>query len=130
MLLPLLAMLAAGGIGAYDDFQTLTGAEKLSGHETWFFFVKWGVLIVIGAAVAAELYDDLDLRDVTVPHFGAYSLGVAYLPIVIVVFVTSTSGAVITDGIDSLMAGVSALAYASYGTMISPVPRCAVLPVS
>ena len=54
---------------------------------------------MIGAAVAAGLYDDLDPRDVTVPHFGAYGLGVAYLPIVIVVFVTATSGAVITDGI-------------------------------
>jgi hypothetical protein len=30
MLLPLFAKLAAGGLGAYDDFQTLTGAEKLS----------------------------------------------------------------------------------------------------
>ncbi len=117
MLLPLVAMLAAGGLGAYDDFQTLVGAEKLSGHETWFFFVKWGVLLVIGAAVAAELYGDLNLRDMVVPHFGAYSLGVLYLPVVIVVFVAATSGAVITDGMDGLMAGVSAIAYASYGTI-------------
>ena len=62
------------------------------------------------------------------PHFGANSLGVAYLPIVIVVFVTATSGAVITDKIDGLMAGESALANASYGTIISPVPRCVFLP--
>jgi phospho-N-acetylmuramoyl-pentapeptide-transferase len=117
MLLPLVAMLAAGGLGAYDDFQTLAGAEKLTGHETWFFFVKWGVLLVIGAAVAADLYGDLDLEAVLVPHFGAYSLGVLYLPVVIVVFVTATSGAVITDGMDGLMAGVSAIAYASYGAI-------------
>jgi hypothetical protein len=29
MLPSLLTMPAAGGLGAYDDFQTLTGAEKL-----------------------------------------------------------------------------------------------------
>jgi phospho-N-acetylmuramoyl-pentapeptide-transferase len=117
MLLPLVAMLAAGALGVIDDLQTLTGVQRLSGHETWFWLVKWGVLIAIGAIVAELLYIRLDLDSVLVPHFGAYSLGIAYLPVVVFVFLLATSGALITDGMDGLMAGVSALAYAAYGTI-------------
>jgi phospho-N-acetylmuramoyl-pentapeptide-transferase len=117
MLLPLLAMLAAGGLGLVDDLQTLTGTQKVTGHEVWFWFLKWGVLFVIGAVVAAVLYYHLDLDQVLVPHFGGYSLGLAYLPVIVLVFVVATSGAVIVDGMDGLMAGVSAIAYGAYGTI-------------
>jgi phospho-N-acetylmuramoyl-pentapeptide-transferase len=116
VLLPLLAMLVAAGMGCVDDFQTLVGS-KVTGHELWFWFLKWGALIVIGLVAAPILYFHLDLDSVLVPHFGAYSLGLAYLPIAVIVFVIATSGAVITDGMDGLMAGVSAIAYAAYGTI-------------
>jgi len=117
VLLPVLAMVAAGGLGAVDDFQTLVGRQKLSGHETWFWAVKWGAQVAIGLAVALVLYFRLDLEHVVVPHFGAYRLGLAYVPLALVVFVVATSGAVITDGMDGLMAGVSAFAYAAYGVI-------------
>jgi phospho-N-acetylmuramoyl-pentapeptide-transferase len=117
MLLPLGVMLAGAGLGAFDDMQTLHGRQKLSGHEPWFFFFKWAVLLGIGAVMAAVLYFDFDLKSVVVPHFGGYSLGALYLPVVVIVFVVATSGAVITDGMDGLMAGVCAFAYAAYGVI-------------
>jgi len=116
-LLPLGVMLAGGALGAFDDMQTLHGRQKLTGHERWFFFVKWAVLLVIGSVMAAVLYFEFDLDDALVPHFGAYSLGLLYLPVVVIVFVVAVSGAVITDGMDGLMAGVSAFAYAAYGAI-------------
>jgi phospho-N-acetylmuramoyl-pentapeptide-transferase len=115
--IPLLAMAAAAGPALFDDFQTLVGSGKLSGHETWFWAVKWGVLLAIGGAVAAVLYFHLELDAVLVPHFGSFSLDILYLPVVVVVFVVGTSGIVITDGMDGLMAGVSALAYGAYGVI-------------
>lgn len=117
LLLPLLAMLAAAALATFDDFQTLVGATKLSGHERWFWAVKWAVLIAIGVVVALVLYYKLDLDAVLVPHFGAYSLGIVYIPVVIGVFFAGTSGIVITDGMDGLMAGVSAMAYGAYGAI-------------
>ena len=116
VLLPLLAMLVAAGMGTVDDFQTLVGS-KITGHELWFWFLKWGALILIGLVAAPILYFHLDLDSVLVPHFGAYRLGIAYIPVAVLVFVVATSGAVITDGMDGLMAGVSAFAYAAYGTI-------------
>jgi phospho-N-acetylmuramoyl-pentapeptide-transferase len=117
MLLPLGVMVAGGLLGGLDDFQTLEGRQKLTGHERWFFVVKWGVLLAIGAVLAAVLYFDLDYEDVLVPHFGDYSLGVLYLPVVAITFVVAVSGGAITDGMDGLMAGVSAFAYAAYGAI-------------
>jgi len=117
VLLPLGAMLVAGVLGAFDDFQTLVGAQKLSGHEVWFWFVKWGVLIGIGIVVAVALYFGLHLDAAVLPYFGSVSLGVLYVPVVAIVLLVATSGAVITDGMDGLMAGVSAFAYAAYGAI-------------
>lgn len=117
LLLPLAVMLAGGILGGYDDLQTLVGRGRLTGHERWFFLVKWGVLLGLGAVAAAILYFEFDLDTVVVPHFGAYRLDALYLPAFVAVFVIATSGAVITDGMDGLMAGVSALAYAAYGAI-------------
>ena len=117
VLIPLLAMLAAATLASFDDFQTLVGAQRLTGHEVWVWFVKWGVLLVSGVVVSLLLYFYLDLESVLVPHFGGYSLGVAYVPVAVVVFFAATSGAVITDGMDGLMAGACALAYGAYGAI-------------
>jgi phospho-N-acetylmuramoyl-pentapeptide-transferase len=118
LLLPLGAMLAAAALGGVDDFQTLTTAtRRVTGHELVFWFLKWGALIVIALVVAPVLYFAFGLDEALVPHFGAYGLGLAYIPLTVVVFVVATSGAVITDGMDGLMAGVSAFAYAAYGTI-------------
>ena len=116
-LVPLLAMLAAAALGAFDDFQTLVGRGKMDAHVPWFWMVKWAVLLGIGAAVFIYLYAALDFEHAVVPHFGAYSLGILYVPVAIVVFVAATSGAAITDGMDGLMAGVSAIAFAAYGAI-------------
>jgi phospho-N-acetylmuramoyl-pentapeptide-transferase len=115
--LPLAAMGTAAVLATFDDFQTLVGSKQTAGHERWFWVVKWGVLIGIGVAVALVLYYEMDLESVLVPHFGDYSLGIIYIPVVIGVFFAGTSGMVITDGMDGLMAGVSAIAYGAYGTI-------------
>jgi phospho-N-acetylmuramoyl-pentapeptide-transferase len=117
IVLPLLAMVGSAVLGAVDDFQTLSGREKLRGHEPWFWAVKWAAMIGTGIGVASWLYFRLDYREALVPHFGGYSLGALYLPVTVVVFVAATSGAVITDGMDGLMAGVSLVAYAAYGVI-------------
>ncbi len=117
VLLPLTAMIAAASLGAFDDFQTLVGRQKLSGHETWFWALKWAAYIGMGLGIALALYFHLGLESVVVPHFGAYRLGAVYVPLVLLIFVVATSGAVITDGMDGLMAGVSALGFLAYGAI-------------
>ena len=116
-LVPLLAMLAAAALGMFDDFQTLVGRGKMEAHAPWFWMVKWAVTIGIASAVFVYLYTQLDFKHILVPHYGAYSLGILYIPLAVVIFVVATSGAAITDGMDGLMAGVSAIAFAAYGAI-------------
>ena len=115
--LPLGAMAAAAVLATFDDLQTLVGSKETAGHERWLWVVKWGVLLAVGVAVALVLYYEMDLESVLVPHFGDYSLGVLYIPVVIGVMVAGTSGIVITDGMDGLMAGVSAIAFGAYAAI-------------
>ncbi len=115
--LPLAAMGIAAMLATFDDIQTLVGSKETAGHERWFWLAKWGVLIALGVVVALVLYYEMDLESVLVPHFGDYSLGLLYIPVVIGVFFAGTSGMVITDGMDGLMAGVSAIAFAAYGAI-------------
>ncbi len=117
ILLPLLAMVVSAGVGAVDDSRTLVGREKVSGHEPWFWGVKWAAQIGIGVVAALVLYYQFDLDQVLVPHFGAYSLGILYIPVAVVIFVVASSGAVITDGMDGLMAGVSLIAFLGYAVI-------------
>jgi phospho-N-acetylmuramoyl-pentapeptide-transferase len=117
LLLPVVAMLAVAVLATFDDFQTLVGSQKVSGHERWFWVAKWGVLIAVGVVVALVLYYELDFDGVLVPHFGHYSLGILYIAVVVGVFFAGTSGIVITDGMDGLMAGTSAIAYAAFGAI-------------
>ena len=116
-LVPLLAMLTAAGLGAFDDFQTLVGRAKVEAHAPWFWAVKWVVLLGIAAVVFLYLHLQLDFEHALVPHYGSYSLGLLYVPVAVVVFVVATSGAAITDGMDGLMTGTSAIAFAAYGAI-------------
>lgn len=120
VLLPLALMVVGAGTGMFDDAQTLVGRSKLSGHETWFWAVKWAVLIGMGVAAALYLYFELDLEHAVLPAFlgiAPISLGLVYVPLVVAVFVVATSGAVITDGMDGLMAGVSIFAFLGFGVI-------------
>jgi phospho-N-acetylmuramoyl-pentapeptide-transferase len=118
--LPLAAMAVGAGAGLIDDAQTLVGRERITGHERWIWVVKWAALIGIGLGAALVLYFQLDLSHLVVPSFlgrDSYDLGALYIPIVVAVFVIAVSGALPTDGMDGLMAGVSAFAFLGYAVI-------------
>ncbi|HXH22016.1 MAG TPA: phospho-N-acetylmuramoyl-pentapeptide-transferase [Dehalococcoidia bacterium] len=117
--LPLAAMAVAALAGMADDAQTLVGRQRVTGHERWLWLVKWGVLVGIGLAAALVLYYQLDLQHAVLPAFigDSYSLGLLYIPVVVAVFVVAVSGALPTDGMDGLMAGVSIFAFLAYAVI-------------
>ena len=120
VLVPLVAMAVAAGAGLIDDAQTLVGRERVTGHERWFWGVKWAALIGIGLGASLALYYQLDLEEARLPSFiteEPVSLGLIYIPIAAVIFVIAVSGALPTDGMDGLMAGVSALAFLGYAVI-------------
>jgi phospho-N-acetylmuramoyl-pentapeptide-transferase len=111
--LPLVVMGSLALLGGIDDFGSLHGREQWALNKR----VKLLVFVGIGAAAACALYELLDLRRVHIPFDGSYDLGGLYLPIALVVVVLTAGGVAVTDGLDGLVAGTAAIAFAAYGAI-------------
>lgn len=111
--LPLGVAAVAMAIGAYDDLGTLVGGtqRKLSWR------VKFALLLALAVVVACVLYFGLDRHAVLIPWGGAHDIGYAYIPIAVAVIFLMTPATAITDGLDGLLGGTGALAYAAYGVI-------------
>ncbi len=115
--LPLAVMAIAGGMGFLDDLQTLIGREKREAHSRVDMLLKLGVLLGIAVGAALVLYLAMDRSEALVPHFGSYDIGPAYVIVAAAVIVATTSAVSITDGLDGLAAGTTALAFVAYGVI-------------
>ena len=112
ILLPLGVLLAAGLLGAYDDYLTLVGrkGEGITPRQ------KMAGLIVIAVVAAWVLYDQLGLSGVYVPSSRElFDLGVWYIPVAVFTIVATANAVNITDGVDGLAAKLLAMAFFAYG---------------
>ncbi len=115
-LLPLLALVFGGLFGLFEDFIDIF-ADK-------FEIIKQGlppkylviVVTFIGLAASSYFYFKLGLRDVYIPFFGYWHIGVWFIPFFILVTLGTFSSRVI-DGIDGLAGGVMAVAFGAFGTV-------------
>jgi phospho-N-acetylmuramoyl-pentapeptide-transferase len=117
ILLPLGVMGAVALIGFADDLLTLQGRARVGGHERLGLIVKEGALMAVGLVAGLILYYSLDVDSLYLPHFGQYQLNVGYIVIAVPVIAATTSAAAVTDGLDGLLGGVMALAFAAYGVI-------------
>ncbi|MCH8025976.1 MAG: phospho-N-acetylmuramoyl-pentapeptide-transferase [Chloroflexi bacterium] len=117
ILLPLGVMGAVGIIGAADDLLTLQGRARLDGHERGVLVGKMGALLIVGLTAGLILFYGLEVESMNVPHFGQYELSAGYIAIAVAVIAGTTSASAVTDGLDGLLGGVMALAFASYGVI-------------
>ena len=117
ILLPMGVMGAVGVIGFLDDLLTLQGRARAGGHERIGLVVKTSALLLVGLVAGLILYFSLDVESLNVPHFGNYDLRAGYIVIAMLVIAGTTSAAAVTDGLDGLLAGVMALAFAAYGVI-------------
>lgn len=115
MLLPICVLLASGILGGIDDGMNLVGGKK-SGMTARFKFI-W--LAVFGAVASVILFAPdpwgLGLHHMYVPFFGRYDIGWLYLPVAAIAIVMMSNAVNLTDGLDSLAAITSAIAFCAYG---------------
>ncbi len=111
--LPLGVIVAAGGLGLVDDLLTLEGRVQRALNKR----LKLSLLFVLAVVAALILYFNLDVESINVPHFGKYSIGPVYILVAIVTMMATTSAVAITDGLDSLAGGTTALAFGAYGVI-------------
>ncbi|MDO8614769.1 MAG: phospho-N-acetylmuramoyl-pentapeptide-transferase [Dehalococcoidia bacterium] len=109
--LPLAVMGALALLGFVDDLGSLQGREQHALSKR----VKLLAFVAIGVAAAVGLYEFLDLNAVNVPYDGRRDIGALYFAIAVAVVVLTAGGVAVTDGLDGLVAGASAIAFGAYG---------------
>ncbi len=109
--LPLAVMAALGALGFLDDLGSLQDRVRAALNKR----VKFIAFVAIGIAAAFGLYEGLELSAANVPYAGRYDLEAWYIPIAVGVIVLTAGGVAVTDGLDGLAAGTSAVAFGAYG---------------
>jgi len=120
ILLPLGTIVAAGLLGLADDLTTIVGRSPLPGGQAGVGIrrrLKILLLTLLGLTAAFVLYFPLETHDVHVPWAGHFELGPVYIPLAAAIIVASTAGVAITDGLDGLAGGTTALAFLAYGVI-------------
>jgi phospho-N-acetylmuramoyl-pentapeptide-transferase len=116
--LPLAVMLVFCAIGFYDDLGTLVDREQREAHDRKSMILKLIGYAAVGSIAAWVLYDRIDAPLLLVPHhLGGYDIGPAYIVIAAFVIIATTSAVGVTDGLDMLCGGTSAVAFAAFGAI-------------
>jgi len=114
ILMPLGVMAAYGLLGIYDDWRGVhdrTGYGLLARLK-----FPWQVFIALLAAFGLRFV--LDLGGMAVPTFPReFDIGWWYLPIAAFLIVGAANAVNLTDGLDGLAGGTSAIAYIAYGVI-------------
>jgi phospho-N-acetylmuramoyl-pentapeptide-transferase len=113
MLLPLGVLLACAVLGAVDDMLNLVGGTR-TGLTARF---KFAWLFLFAAIAAWVLYRPLGLHTIYIPFVGKYEIGVVYFFIALFAIMGTAHATNLTDGLDSLLGGLAAIAYIAYGVI-------------
>jgi phospho-N-acetylmuramoyl-pentapeptide-transferase len=113
MLLPLGVLLACAVLGAVDDMLNLVGGTR-TGLTARF---KFAWLFLFAAIAAWVLYEPLGLHTIYIPFVGKYEIGVTYFFIALFAIMGTAHATNLTDGLDSLLGGLAAIAYIAYGVI-------------
>jgi phospho-N-acetylmuramoyl-pentapeptide-transferase len=111
MLLPVAVVVSMMLVGVWDDLGSLVGGAY-RGLSWRFKFVLIGLL---GMVVSGTMYWALDAQSINIPWLGQHELGYVYLAIAFITFFGGTTAVAVTDGLDGLLAGLAAVAFAAYG---------------
>ncbi len=113
ILLPLVAILVLGGVGAIDDMGSLVDRS----YKGLSWRLKVAILVTFAVSAALVLFFALNIESLNVPWAGSFDLGAAYIPIAVITIIATTSSVAITDGLDSLAGGTVAIAFAAFGVI-------------
>jgi phospho-N-acetylmuramoyl-pentapeptide-transferase len=110
--LPLAAMVGAGAIGLIDDVINIRGVGGgIAGMRAK---VKALLLVIIAVIGGWWFYNKLGVNAVHIPFFSAWHLGWLIIPLFVLVIFSTANAVNMTDGLDGLAGGLSAIAFGAY----------------
>ena len=113
--LPLAALLAAGAVGLLDDIINIRGDG--TGKTGLQSRLKFGLITAVALAGALYFYYKLGYSLIHIPAVGDFSIGLFYIPLFVLVVVSTANAVNITDGLDGLSGGLLATAFGAYGVI-------------
>jgi phospho-N-acetylmuramoyl-pentapeptide-transferase len=110
--LPLFAFVSAGLVGLVDDYINIRGSKNLAGGLR----SRLKFMLILGIAVAGALYFyyKLGYNLLHVPAVGDFSIGWLYIPLFVLVVISTANAVNITDGLDGLAGGLLSLAFGAF----------------
>ncbi len=110
--LPLAAFVGAGAIGLVDDIINIRGSGKgVAGLPSKLKLLLTTIVAAIGGWF---FYFKLDVNTMHVPWIGELAVGWLIIPIFIFVVVATANAVNISDGLDGLAGGLTAIAFSIY----------------
>jgi phospho-N-acetylmuramoyl-pentapeptide-transferase len=111
----LFGLLGAGLVGLIDDWINIRGSGKgIAGMRSALKFVLILIVAILGGLY---FYFKLGYNAIHVPAVGDFTIGILYIPLFILVVVSSANAVNITDGLDGLSGGLLAIAFGSFGVI-------------
>ncbi|MEX0934363.1 MAG: phospho-N-acetylmuramoyl-pentapeptide-transferase [Candidatus Saccharimonadales bacterium] len=111
-LLPLAALIAAGGVGLIDDFINIRApSQGIAGMRSQ---IKFSLILIIALSISWWAYSKLEYTSLSVPFFEAIPLGWLIVPLFTFVIVAIANAVNITDGLDGLAGGLLAIVFGVY----------------
>ena len=111
---PLFTLIAVGLLGAVDDFFNIKQIGKNKGIKAKPKFLLLTLFAVMGAV---WFYFKLDASTIHIPRLGDFEIGMWYIPLFILVIVSTSNAVNITDGLDGLAGGLLVLAFCAFGAI-------------
>lgn len=113
--LPLFGLVAAGAIGLLDDFINIRGDGKgVAGLRTP---LKFFLVLLIATVGALYFYYRLGYSIIHVPAVGNFEIGILYIPLFILVIISTANAVNISDGLDGLSGGLLATSFGAFAVI-------------
>jgi phospho-N-acetylmuramoyl-pentapeptide-transferase len=110
--LPLAAFVGAGVIGLADDIINIRGTGRgVAGLPSKLKLLLTALVATLGGWF---FYFKLDVSSIHIPFLGEWQLGLLIIPLFILVVVATANAVNITDGLDGLAGGLTAIAFSVY----------------
>ncbi len=110
--LPIFSLIAAGIVGLVDDIINVKGHGKgVAGLRTP---VKLMLITAVAILGALYFFFWLGYSSIHIPAVGSFDIGLAYIPLFILVIVSTSNAVNITDGLDGLSGGLLATAFSAF----------------
>lgn len=113
--LPVASLIGGALVGLIDDIVNLKGlGGGTAGLRTR---TKSIAVALIGIALGWYFFSKLGFDSIQIPYFGNINIGWLIIPIFAFIVMATANAVNITDGLDGLAGGLSALAFGAFGTI-------------